>query len=81
MESTHVKQAGKYLSCLDGATFDIIKPLIDKGELPNIAHIMKSGAHAELNSTVLPHSPSAWTSFSTGKNQETRNYRFSEDDA
>ena len=53
---------------LDGATFDIMEPLMEKGELPNIASIVGEGVYAYLNSTVLPHSPSAWTTFATGKN-------------
>jgi len=53
---------------LDGATFDILKPLIEEGAMPNLAAVMRQGVHAKLNSTILHHSPPAWTSFSTGKN-------------
>ena len=53
---------------LDGATFDVIEPLIKNGDLPNIASIMKGGVSAELNSTFFPQSAAAWTSFATGKN-------------
>ena len=53
---------------LDGATFDLIKPWVRQGELPNIAKILQRGVHGELKSTVPPMSPPAWTSFMTGKN-------------
>lgn len=52
---------------LDGATFDIINKMLKGGELPNIRKIMNNGTHGALNSTVLHHSPPAWTSFSTGR--------------
>jgi len=52
---------------LDGATFDLIDPLIEKGELPNLASIIKEGVRAKLNSTIPHHSAPAWTSFATGK--------------
>lgn len=52
---------------LDGATFNIIRPMIEKGKLPNLARIMKEGAFGELESTVPPITPAAWTSFLTGK--------------
>ncbi len=53
---------------LDGATFDLIDPFIKEGELPNLASIIQEGVRAKLNSTILSHSPPAWTSFATGKN-------------
>lgn len=53
---------------LDGATFDIINPMIQRGELPHFRKVMESGASGLLNSTLLHHSPPAWTSFATGRN-------------
>ncbi|NWF52534.1 MAG: alkaline phosphatase family protein [Nitrospirae bacterium] len=53
---------------LDGATFDIIKPLINEGKLPVIASLLSKGASAELQSTLPPISGPAWTSFLTGMN-------------
>jgi len=52
---------------LDGATLDVIRPLVRKGRLPNLARIMKEGVHGELRSTIHPITPQAWTSFLTGK--------------
>ena len=53
---------------LDGATFDIIDPLIAKGKLPALQSLLTSGARAPLASTVPPLSAPAWVSFMTGVN-------------
>jgi len=53
---------------LDGATFDIINPLIEKDKLPNINILIKQGVCGNLISTIPPLSPNAWTTFATGKN-------------
>lgn len=53
---------------LDGATFDLIQPLIAQGFLPNLKNLMARGAWSELTSTVPPVTASAWNSFMTGKN-------------
>lgn len=52
----------------DGATFDIIGPLVDQGRLPHIASIMRDGVWGKLESTIPPLTPVAWTSISTGVN-------------
>jgi predicted AlkP superfamily phosphohydrolase/phosphomutase len=53
---------------LDGATFDIIKPLVERGELPTFEKLMKKGVYGNLKSTIPPVSAPAWVSFMTGKN-------------
>ena len=52
----------------DGATFDVIHPLLAKGKLPNLARLMQTGAWGTLHSIIPPVTPGAWTSFFTGKN-------------
>ena len=42
---------------LDGATFDVIQPMITSGELPNLAALMEQGSCGLLESTVPPFSP------------------------
>ena len=51
---------------LDGATFDLIRPLAGRGELPCIAAIIARGHDALLLSTVPAITPPAWSSFATG---------------
>ena len=51
---------------LDGATWEVIKPLVDQGELPTFKQLMEHGAWGMLNSTTPPLSPSAWVSIYTG---------------
>ncbi len=53
---------------LDGATWDVLRPLADAGELPNIARLMGRGASGTLGSIFPPLSPVAWTGIMTGKN-------------
>ena len=52
----------------DGATFDLIKPWVAEGKLPNIARLLENGSHGELRSTLPPMTFPAWSSFLTGKN-------------
>jgi predicted AlkP superfamily phosphohydrolase/phosphomutase len=52
----------------DGATFDLIKPWVAEGKLPNIAEVLENGAHGDLRSTLPPMTFPAWSSFMTGKN-------------
>lgn len=52
----------------DGATFDIINPLVAAGRLPNVAYLMKNGVWGRMESTIPPLTPTAWTSLITGVN-------------
>ncbi len=51
---------------LDGATFDVIEPLVRAGRLPHLAEWMRRGRHAPLPSTTPPVTFPAWSSFMTG---------------
>lgn len=53
---------------LDGATFDILDPLIRNGRMPVLEKLMQNGAHGILKSTLPTNSFTAWASFMTGKN-------------
>jgi len=53
---------------LDGATWDLLSPLIAAGDLPNLARLMAGGASGGLSSVFPPLSPVAWTGVMTGKN-------------
>jgi len=51
---------------LDGATWDVLQPLIDSGDMPNLASLQREGLTARLKSTYPPLTPPAWTTFQTG---------------
>ena len=54
---------------LDGATFDIIKPLASAGSLPVLSRLMREGVSAPLRSTILPNSFPGWASCTTGTSE------------
>jgi predicted AlkP superfamily phosphohydrolase/phosphomutase len=53
---------------LDGATFDVLNPLMAEGRMPRLKVAVAAGASGLLRSTVPPITPAAWTTFLTGKN-------------
>jgi len=53
---------------LDGATFDVLNPLMAEGRMPRLKAAIAAGASGLLRSTVPPITPAAWTTFLTGKN-------------
>ncbi len=52
---------------LDGADWDVIDPMIARGELPRFARLKREGAWARLRSNVPTLSPILWTTVATGK--------------
>jgi predicted AlkP superfamily phosphohydrolase/phosphomutase len=53
---------------LDGASIDVLGPLMDSGHLPNLKALAAEGARGPLLSTLPPTSPVAWSTIVTGKN-------------
>ncbi len=69
MSKNNLKNTRKALVLgYDAATFDIIKPMIKEGNLPNFKRVMEEGVYGDLTSTFPPVTPPAWASFMTGKN-------------
>jgi predicted AlkP superfamily phosphohydrolase/phosphomutase len=51
---------------LDGATFAMLDPWIERGLLPNLQKLISEGTRAPLRSVIPPITGPAWVSFSTG---------------
>ena len=52
---------------IDGATFDVLDPLMRAGAMPALARLTAAGTRAVLRSTVPALTPPAWTSMVTGR--------------
>lgn len=55
---------------LDGASWNVIDPMIAEGALPNLAAIAVSGVTADLETVEPVTSPVVWTSIATGRSPE-----------
>ena len=53
---------------LDGATFDLFGPWMEKGYLPHMKRIREEGVWGTLDSTIPCTTPVAWSAVFTGKN-------------
>lgn len=52
---------------LDGATWDVLDPMMASGRMPALKAFIERGAAGVLHSTKPPITPAAWTTFMTGK--------------
>jgi hypothetical protein len=52
---------------IDGATWRIIDPLFQKGKLPNLQKLVRTGSSGVLKSLEPMVSPTIWTSIASGK--------------
>lgn len=53
---------------LDGATWDVLQPLLDVGQLPTLANLINKGGQYTLQSTWPPISSAAWVTMMSGMN-------------
>lgn len=53
---------------LDGSTFDVLDPLMQKGLMPRLQSFIGEGVRGLLETTIPPITPTAWVSWMTGKN-------------
>jgi predicted AlkP superfamily phosphohydrolase/phosphomutase len=51
---------------VDGAEWQVIRDMVDRGELPGFARLMEEGAHGHLLNPGPQVSPVVWTTFATG---------------
>lgn len=54
---------------LDGATWDVARPMMERGELPTLRRLVEGGASGPLRSVVHPYTAQAWTTMATGCGQ------------
>jgi hypothetical protein len=55
---------------IDSATWHVMTPLIERGELPNLGRLIREGAHGPLRTFFPTLSPLVWSTISTGKSPE-----------
>jgi len=55
---------------LDAADWDFALPMIQRGELPNLARLRREGAYGEIRTGSPPLSPLLWTTIATGKSPD-----------
>jgi predicted AlkP superfamily phosphohydrolase/phosphomutase len=53
---------------LDAATFAVIEPMLEAGELPNLKRLFEGGSRGVLRSVTHPLTPHAWSTMTTGVN-------------
>ncbi|MDI6826376.1 MAG: alkaline phosphatase family protein [Candidatus Aenigmarchaeota archaeon] len=54
---------------LEGGTWRVIKPSIEKDELPNLKFLIENGAHGTINSSIQSYQ--VWSHIARGKSQES----------
>lgn len=55
---------------VDAADWDFALPMIQRGELPNLARLRREGAYGEIRTGSPPLSPLLWTTIATGKSPD-----------
>jgi predicted AlkP superfamily phosphohydrolase/phosphomutase len=53
---------------LDGLEPKIVEPMLDAGELPNLAKLRAQGGYGRVRTTYPAQTPVAWSTFATGTN-------------
>jgi len=53
---------------LDGATFEMLDPMLETGHLPVLEDLLNRGARGTLESTLPPYTCPAWPTMYTGRN-------------
>jgi predicted AlkP superfamily phosphohydrolase/phosphomutase len=61
---------------IDGATWDVIDPLLERGELPNMQRVLEAGVRAPLRSEHPLVSPAIWTTVATGVSRREHGLKY-----
>ena len=59
-----------YIIGLDGASWNLMNPLMKQGKLPNLRKLKENGVSGNLQSAYPAHSAFLWTTIATGKTKE-----------
>jgi len=62
-----MRQVKTLLIGLDGATFDVLNPMMQMGAMPFLQSFFEQGVRANLRTIVPALTPPAWTSLVTGR--------------
>ncbi len=52
---------------IDGMTWDLAQPMMDRGEMPHLAELVKRGLRGDMIAIPPLSSPTLWTTFATGR--------------
>jgi predicted AlkP superfamily phosphohydrolase/phosphomutase len=63
-----VNHGGVLVVGIDGGTWDVFRPLAERGVMPNMRRVLDQGAHGELTSVVPWYTIPGWASLMTGAN-------------
>src|SRR6266704_6423011 len=55
---------------VNGMELDVIRPLLVKGEMPNLAKVIKNGAHGKLRTVNAPNCPRVYSTMFTSTHPE-----------
>ena len=59
--------ATQLVFAVDGLEWDVVLPMLERGELPALRHLMERGRFGLLETLHPTLSPVIWTSIATGK--------------
>src|SRR6202047_5548393 len=57
---------------VNGMELDIIRPLILKGEMPNLSRVIENGAYGKLRTVSGPNCPRVYSTLFTSTNPEEK---------
>jgi predicted AlkP superfamily phosphohydrolase/phosphomutase len=53
------------IMAVNGMEWDIVRPLLIRGELPNLKHVIENGVYGKLRTITAPNCPKVFTTFFT----------------
>jgi hypothetical protein len=78
--SSSEPEAPILMICVDGLEMSVVKPMLERGELPTLAGLIDRGIFGPLTTISPARSPVIWTTIATGKPDEEHGiFKFSDD--